>query len=139
MNRAAARRQLSRDGWLQLLLVVVPVLAANQLPELTGSHQDFLAFPLFFIGLGLLFLSLPRFTAYKHDLIKTERAFDSDAEPSAWSALRNDRLRALRIAGLPAWVAAVGAPLGVEPVAQLLLVCGSLMLLVLYRVPRQLQ
>ena len=139
MNRAAARRQLSRDGWLQLLLVVVPVLAANQLPELSGSDQAFLAFPLFVAGLGLLFFSLPRFSAYKHALIRTEQAFDSDDEAAAWSALRNVRLRALRIAGLPAWVAAVGAPLGVEPVAQLLLVCGSLMLLVLYRVPRQLQ
>ena len=139
MNRAAARRQLSRDGWLQLLLVVVPVLAINQLPELTGSHQELIAFPLFFAGLGLLFLSLPRFTAYKHALIHTEKALDSDAEPSAWAALRGVRLRALQIAGLPAWVAAIGAPLGLEPVAQLLLVCGSLTLLVLYRVPRQLQ
>lgn len=139
MNRATARRQLSRDGWVQLLLTVVPVLATNQLPELTGSHETLIAFPLFFAGLGLFFFSLPRFTAYKHALIHTEKAFDSDAEPSAWAALRDIRLRALRIAGLPAWVAAIGAPIGLEPVAQLLLVCGSLTLLVLYRVPRQLQ
>ncbi|WP_407292587.1 hypothetical protein [Stutzerimonas zhaodongensis] len=139
MNRAAARRRLSRDGWFQLLLIAVPVLATNQLPQLTGSHEALIAFPLFFAGLGLLFLSLPRFTAYKHALIKTEHSFGSDAEPSAWATLRDVRLRALRIAGLPAWVAAIGAPIGLEPVAQLLLVCGSLTLLVLYRVPRQLQ
>jgi hypothetical protein len=139
VNRAVARRQLSCDGWLQLLLVIAPMLGANQLPELAGGHQELLAFPLFFAGLGLLFLSLPRFTAYKHALINTEKAFGSEAEPSAWAALRGVRLRALRIAGLPAWVAAIGAPLGLEPVAQLLLVCGSLTLLVLYRVPRQLQ
>ena len=139
MNRAAVRRQLSRDGWLMLLLILVPVLASGHLPRLAGEIGDSLAFPLFFAGLGLLFLSLPRFTAYKHALIRTEKAFGSDAEPSAWAALRETRLRALRIAGLPAWVAAIGAPLGLEPVGQLLLVCGSLMLLVLYRVPRQLQ
>ena len=139
MNRAAARRQLSRDGWLMLLLILVPVLATSQLPMLTGGIGDSLAFPLFFAGLGLLFLSLPRFTAYKHALIDTEKSFGSDAEPAAWTALRQVRLRALRIAGLPAWVAVIGAPLGLEPVGQLLLVCGSLMLLVLYRVPRQLQ
>ena len=139
MNRAAARRQLSWDGWLQFLLMVVPVLAANQLPELTGHHEEVIALPLFFAGLGLLFLSLPRFTSYKHALINTEHSFGSDAEPLAWATLRDVRLRALRIAGLPAWVAAIGAPLGLEPVAQLLLVCGSLTLLVLYRIPRQLQ
>lgn len=139
MNRAAAHRQLSRDGWLMLLLFLVPVLVSSQLPRVTGSLADALAFPLFFAGLALLFLSLPRFTAYKHALIDTEKAFNSDSEPSAWAALRSIRLRALRVAGLPAWVAAMGAPLGTEPVGQLLLVCGSLMLLVLYRVPRQLQ
>ncbi|MCQ4257134.1 hypothetical protein [Stutzerimonas stutzeri] len=139
MNRATARRQLSRDGWLMLLLILMPVLVTGQLPRLTGDIGDSLAFPLFFAGLGLLFLSLPRFTAYKHALIHTEKAFGGDTEPTAWAALRKTRLRALRIAGLPAWVAALGAPLGLEPVGQLLLVCGSLTLLVLYRVPRQLQ
>ncbi|MCQ2030063.1 hypothetical protein [Stutzerimonas zhaodongensis] len=139
MSRTAARRQLSRDGWLMLLLILVPVLASSQLPRVTGSLSDDLAFPLFFAGLALLFLSLPRFTAYKHALIDTEKSFDSDAEPAAWTALRLVRLRALRVAGLPAWVAALVAPLGLEPVGQLLLVCGSLTLLLLYRVPRQLQ
>lgn len=122
-----------------LLLFLVPVLATGQLPMLTGGIGDSVAFPLFFAGLGLLFLSLPRFTAYKHALIRTEKASGSDAEPSAWDALGEIRLRALRIAGLPAWIAALGAPLGMEPVGQLLLVCGSLTLLVLYRIPRQLQ
>ena len=40
---------------------------------------------------------------------------------------------------LPAWLAAVGALLGMEPVARLLLVLGSLSLLILYRIPRQLR
>lgn len=139
MNRTAARRQLSRDGWLYLLFIVVPALITSQFPELAGRFGERLAMPLFVIGLASLFLNLPRFTAYKHALIATENAFGTDDESAAWAALRGTRLRALRIAALPSWLAAIGAPIGLEPVAELLLVCGSLALLVLYRVPRQLQ
>ncbi len=139
MNRGAARRQLSRDGWLYLLLIVIPALLGNQLPQLAGRFGEHLALPLFLGGLVLLFLNLPRFTAYKHALIATEKELSTDAESSAWLRLRAVRLRALRTAALPAWLAAIGAPFGLEPVAQLLLVCGSLALLVLYRVPRQLR
>nr|WP_272887237.1 hypothetical protein [Stutzerimonas stutzeri] len=130
---------MSRDGWLYLLFIVIPVLITSQLPELAGRLGERLALPLFVIGLATLFLNLPRFTAYKHALIATEKVLSSDAEPTAWTVLRATRLRALRVAALPAWLAAIGAPFGLEPVAQLLLVCGSLALLVLYRVPRQLQ
>jgi hypothetical protein len=139
VNRTAARRQLSRDGWLSLLLVIVPVLISRQLPELAGRFGESLALPLFIAGLATLFLNLPRFTAYKHALIATEKALGTRQEASDWMTLRAVRLRALWTAALPAWLAAIGAPLGLEPVAQLLLVCGSLVLLVLYRVPRQLQ
>jgi len=139
VNRGAARRQLSRDGWVHLLLIVVPVFISRQLPELAGRFTEHLALPLFGIGLAALFLNLPRFTSYKHILIATEKALGTDVEPSAWTALRAIRLRALRTAALPAWLAAFGAPLGLESIAQLLLVCGSLVLVMLYRVPRQLQ
>jgi hypothetical protein len=130
---------LSRDGWRYLLLIVLPVLVSRQLPEIAGRFAEHLALPLFGIGLATLFLNLPRFTAYKHTLIATEKALGTDVESSAWAALRTIRLRALRTAALPAWLAAFGAPLGLASIAQLLLVCGSLVLLALYRVPRQLQ
>ena len=139
MSRAAARRQLSRDGWLHLLLLVAPVLIASRLPRLPVPFVEIVALALFVAGLASLFLNLPRFSAYKHALIATERAFGSDDEAAAWITLREVRLRALRIAALPAWLAALAAPVGLEPVAQLLLVCGSLTLLLLYRVPRQLK
>jgi hypothetical protein len=71
-------------------------------------------------------------------LIATEQALDSPAEAEAWARLRRVRRRGLLIASLPAWFAAAGALLGMEPVARLLLVFGSLVLLVLYRIPRQL-
>ncbi len=139
MSRTAARRQLSCDGWLFLLLIILPALISRQLPELAGRFGESLALPLFIIGLAALFLNLPRFTAYKHALIAVEKELGTDGESSSWTTLRAVRLRALGIAALPAWLAAIGAPFGLEPVAQLLLVCGSLALLVLYRVPRQLQ
>ena len=135
MNRTAIRRQLGFDGWRYLLLIVVPVLVTRLLPQ----WGDQLAVPMFFAGLATLFLTLPRFTAFKHALIATEKELGSAAEASAWAALRAVRLRALRTAALPAWLAAIGTPLGLEPVAQLLLVCASVVLLVLYRIPRQLQ
>lgn len=135
MNRQLARRQLARDGWLQLLLVMVPLLLANRVPAL--SEQFGLV--LFGLGLASLFLSLPRFTAYKHALIATEKSFGSADEDQAWARLRQMRRRALMVASLPAWLAAVGAPFGLEPVAQLLLTFGTLVLLLLYRIPRQLQ
>lgn len=139
MNRTATRRQLALEGWRYLLFMVVPVLISSQLPQLAGRFGEPLALPLFLVGLATLFLNLPRFTAYKHALIATEKDLGSDAEASAWTALRAVRLRALRTAALPAWLAAIGAPLGLEPVAQGLLVSGSLVLLLLYRIPRQLQ
>ena len=139
MNRTAARRQLKLDGWCYLLFIVAPVLVSSQLPQLAGRFGEPLALPLFLVGLAALFLNLPRFTAYKHALIATENGLDTAAEASSWAALRTVRLRALRTAALPAWLAALGAPLGLEPVAQVLLVSGSLVLLLLYRTPRQLQ
>lgn len=135
MNRRLARRQLARDGWLQFALVIVPLLLASRIP--TATEQFGLV--LFGLGLASLFLSLPRFTAYKHALIATEKSFGSADEDRAWATLRQMRRRALMVASLPAWLAAVGAPLGLEPVAQLLLTFGTLVLLLLYRTPRQLQ
>ena len=139
MNRSAARHQLSRDGWVYLMLIVLPVLVSSRFGRLDGSLAERLALPMFIFGLILLFLNLPRFTAYKHALIATEAAFGSDAELDAWATLRAVRLNALRVAALPAWVSAFGAPVGLEPVAQLLLTCGSLVLWLLYRVPSQLR
>jgi len=134
VNRLAARRQLARDGWLHTLLMVIPVLALGRAPALAIGW----GLPLFAAGLASLFFSLRAFTAFKHALIATEQALDSPAEAGAWASLRRVRRRGLLIASLPAWFAAAGALLGMEPVARLLLVFGSLVLLVLYRIPRQL-
>lgn len=135
MNRAVVRRQLAREGWLHAALMVLPALLLGR----TGLQLGNGGLLLFAAGLASLFFSLPAFTRFKHALIATEQALGDTAEPEAWAQLRRIRRRALLIASWPAWLAAVGAPLGMEPVARLLLVLGSFTLLVLYRIPRQLR
>ena len=135
MNRAAVRHQLAREGWLHAALMVLPALLLGR----TGLQLGSGGLLLFAAGLASLFFSLPAFTRFKHALIATEQALGDSAEPEAWAQLRRIRRRALLIASWPAWLAAVGALFGMEPVARLLLVLGSLSLLVLYRISRQLR
>jgi len=135
VNRAAVRRQLAREGWLHAALMVLPALLLGR----TGLQLGNGGLLLFAAGLASLFFSLPAFTRFKHALIATEQALGDTAEPEAWAQLRRIRRRALLIASWPAWLAALGALFSMEPVARLLLVLGSLTLLVLYRIPRQLR
>jgi hypothetical protein len=134
MTRAQWRRRLVRDGWLRIVLLVVPVLLLGRLPPLAEQG----ALVSFALGLVALFPSLGRFTAFKHQLIATEQALGSDREAQAWAALRRVRRRGLQVASLPGWSAALGALCGLEPIARLLLVGASLVLFLLYRIPRQL-
>jgi len=134
VSRVAARRQLARDGWLHTLLMVIPVLALGRVPALAIDW----GLPLFAAGMVSLFFSLRAFTRFKHALIATEQALNGPVEDDAWNDLRRVRRHGLLIASLPAWFGAAGALFGMEPVARLLLVFGSLVLLVLYRIPRQL-
>ncbi|AYC31438.1 MFS transporter [Pseudomonas cavernae] len=137
MNRSQWRRRLALEWWLQLALTLAPWLLLKLWVEAEGPSR--LAMPLFIAGLLAMFLSLPLFRAYKHALIATQQAFDSSGEDAAWRQLGQRRRRALLGAGLPAWIAALGLFAGLEGVPQLLLLCSSLVLLVLYRIPRQLR
>ncbi|MGN2622384.1 hypothetical protein [Stutzerimonas balearica] len=134
MTRAQWRRRLVRDGWLHIVLLVVPVLLLGRLPPLAEQG----ALVSFALGLVGLFPSLGCFTAFKHQLIATEQALGSDREAQAWADLRRVRRRGLLVASLPGWSAALGALCGLEPIARLLLVGASLVLFLLYRIPRQL-
>lgn len=134
MTRAQWRRRLVRDGWLHIVLLVVPVLLLGRLPPLAEQG----ALVSFALGLVGLFPSLGRFTAFKHQLIATEQALGSECEAQAWADLRRVRRRGLLVASLPGWSAALGALCGLEPIARLLLVGASLVLFLLYRIPRQL-
>jgi hypothetical protein len=110
------------------------VLLLGRLPPLAEQG----ALVSFALGLVGLFPSLGRFTAFKHQLIATEQALGSDREAQAWADLRRVRRRGLLVASLPGWSAALGALCGLEPIARLLLVGASLVLFLLYRIPRQL-
>ena len=79
MSRAAARRQLARDGWLHTLLMVLPVLVLGRASVVFADWGYRFA-----AGMVSLFFSLRAFTAFKHALIATEQALDSPAEAEAW-------------------------------------------------------
>ena len=117
MTRAQWRRRLVRDGWLHIVLLVVPVLLLGRLPPLAEQG----ALVSFALGLVGLFPSLGRFTAFKHQLIATEQALGSDREAQAWADLRRVRRRGLLVASLPGmssricWIASMRMSLS-EPV-----------------------
>lgn len=122
---------LAALAWLPLLLLGVFGPARAPLPEA-------LAMPLFIAALLSMFVGLPLFRRFKHGLIATARSLGSPAEDAAWRefalAQRNGLLGAL----LPAWIAALGRLADLHGVPVLLLVLASLVIALLYRLPRQL-
>nr|WP_189657639.1 MULTISPECIES: nuclear FMR1 interacting 1 family protein [unclassified Pseudomonas] len=126
-------------AWWQYLavgLVPLPVMAWA-----FGGGQALipvLAMPLFIAGAATLFLSLPRFGAYKRALIGTSKVLDTPEEPAAWIELARVRRLAMTYACFPAWIAALSVLVGLEAVPQVLLALSTVMLLYLYRIPRQL-
>ena len=85
-----------------------------------------------------MFVSLKYFGGYKNALIATQKALDTADEPAAWIELAARRRIAFLAAGLPAWIAALAVFVGLEAVPLFLLGFSSVVLLYLYRIPRQL-
>ncbi len=137
MNRANARRRLALAWWLQLALMLAPLLLVEALAG-DNPPREPLLMPLFILGLLSMFVSLPLFHAYKRALIATEKARDGGDEPRAWERLAARRRNALLGASLPAWFAAAALAAGQESIPLLLLTLSSLVLFYLYRIPRQL-
>lgn len=138
MTRGQVRRRLTVSWWQYLAAAVAPLLA---LAWAFGGSQALIptvTMTVFIVGVASMFLSLPRFHAYKHALIATEKALNSESEPAAWAELARVRRRGMLFACLPAWVSALSVFVGLETVPQILLVISSLVLLYLYRIPRQL-
>nr|WP_232233609.1 MFS transporter [Pseudomonas putida] len=126
-------------AWWQYLavgLVPLPVMAW----AFGGSDAliPVLAMPLFIAGAATMFLSLPRFGAYKRALIVTSKVLDTPEEPAAWIELARVRRLAMTYACFPAWIAALSVLVGLEAVPQVLLALSTVVLLYLYRIPRQL-
>lgn len=138
MTREAVRRRLALAWWRQLGLSLGPLFVLNLVFGASPAVLPVMAMPLFIAALASMFISLPLFSAYKRALIDTEHALDSPEEPAAWLALAKTRRLAFLGAGLPAWIAALAVFVGLEAIPLMLLALSSLVLLILYRIPRQL-
>lgn len=136
MTRGQVKRRLALAWWRQLGVALAPVFMFNLL--FGGGGHTVMSMPMFIAGLASMFVSLPLFSAYKHALIATQKALDSDEEPAAWLELDRIRLRALIGAALPAWIAALAVLAGLEAIPLVLLALSSIVLHSLYRIPRQL-
>ncbi|WP_408004386.1 MFS transporter [Pseudomonas schmalbachii] len=138
MNRIAIRRRMAANWWLHVLLAIVPVLAVALLVG-DNTWLAELATPAFVIGLLSMFLTLSLFRDYRRALVATQQALDTPDENSAWLRLAQARRSGALGASLPAWIAAVAALFGLNGVALILLGLTSLVILILYRIPRQLR
>ncbi|MFV3411899.1 MFS transporter [Pseudomonas sp. NY15436] len=137
MNRAAARRRLNLFWWLLLALALAPQhLMLALVGEAPGPES--LATPVFVVGLLSMFLTLPLFRRYKHALIATGKARDGADEPAAWQALGAAQRRGALVGSIPAWIGALAVLVDLHGVPVLLLGFASLVILWLYRLPRQL-
>ncbi|MBH3430014.1 MFS transporter [Pseudomonas alkylphenolica] len=138
MTRAEVRRRLELAWWQYLAVALAPLLVFAWAFGDVQSLIPILAMPVFIAGVASMFLSLPRFGAYKHALIATQQALNTDAEPAAWIELARVRRVGMLFACLPAWVSALSVFVGLEAVPQILLAISTLVLMYLYRIPRQL-
>ncbi|WP_068829069.1 MFS transporter [Pseudomonas sp. BMS12] len=138
MTRAEVRRRLALEWWRWLGFALAPLFFLNLLFGDSQALGSVLEMPLFIAGVASMFISLPLFSGYKRALIATEQALDSDAEREAWLELARVRRKAFLGAGLPAWIGAIALFTGLHAVALFLLAMSSVVLLCLYRIPRQL-
>lgn len=138
MTRGQVRQRLAREWWRHLGFTLAPLFVLSLLFGGSPTYLTVLQLPLFVVGGASLFLSLPLFGAYKQALLETQRALDGDGEPAAWIELARRRRIALLAASLPAWIGAAASLTGLHAAALVLLALSSVMLLCLYRIPRQL-
>lgn len=138
MTRGQVKRRLALAWWQYLAVGLVPLPVMAWAFGGGDALIPVLAMPLFIAGAATMFLSLPRFGAYKRALIATSKALDSPEEPQAWIALAQARRMGMFFACFPAWVAALSVLVGLETVPQVLLAISTVVLLYLYRIPRQL-
>ncbi|MFA7894525.1 MFS transporter [Pseudomonas putida] len=138
MTRAEVKRRLAMAWWQYLAVGLVPLPVMAWAFGSGEAMIPMLAMPLFIAGAATLFLTLPRFGAYKRALIATSKALGTEAESAAWIELARVRRLAMTYACFPAWVAAVSVLVGLETVPQVLLALSTVVLLYLYRLPPQL-
>ncbi|MDF0731350.1 MFS transporter [Pseudomonas entomophila] len=138
MTRGQVKRRLTLAWWQYLAVGLLPLPVMAWAFGGGTALMPVLAMPLFLAGAATMFLSLPRFGAYKRALIATSEALGTPEEPAAWIELARVRRLAMLFACIPAWVAALSVLVGLEAVPQILLALSSVVILYLYRIPRQL-
>jgi hypothetical protein len=138
VTRGQVRRRLVVAWWQLLGLALAPLLVVCVFFDLEEPLIPMLAMPMFLAGIGSMFLSLKPFGVYKRALIATGAALNTPEELAAWQKLAAVRRIALLYAGLPAWIAAFAAFIGLEAIPVWLLALSSVVLFYLYRIPRQL-
>lgn len=138
MKPVEARRILLSLWWLQLLIALLPVWFFPRNIYSVGQNGEWVSLLFFIVALSLLFLNIKPFTRFKHAVIAVGQARGTVRESAAWQGLMHARLRALWIACLPAWAAALAKILGLEMPAVVLLTVASPALFWLYRTPQQL-
>ncbi|MHC6223772.1 MFS transporter [Pseudomonas sp. X10] len=138
MMRSEVKRRLTLTWWQYLAMGLLPLLVVAWAFGGGKGLIPVLAMPLFIGGVATMFLSLPRFGAYKRALIATSKALDTAGEPASWIELARARRFAMLFACFPAWVAALSVLVGLEAVPQFLLALSTVVLFYLYRIPRQL-
>lgn len=138
MTRNAVRRRLALEWWGFVAAALLPLLPLKMIGSAIDSSWPALDMPLFIAGLASMFVSLRLFRNYKHLLIATQAALDTQDEPQAWALLAHGRRSGLLGAALPAWIAALAALVGLNSLALSLLVVASVVIGCLYRIPPQL-
>lgn len=138
MTRNNVRRRLALAWWWQLFLTLAPLFVTNGIFGTSGALVPILAMPMFIAGIASMFVSLKYFGPYKRALIATEKSLNTPEESAAWIELAATRRIAFLAAGLPAWIGALSVFVGLEAVPLFLLAFSSVVLLYLYRIPRQL-
>lgn len=138
MKPTEARRFLRTLWWLQLLVALLPVWFFPRNIYSLGQNTELVSLLFFIAALASLFFNIKPFTRFKHAVIAVGQARGSEQESAAWQNLMHARLRALWIACLPAWAAALAKVCGLEMPAVLLLALATPVLFWLYRTPQQL-
>lgn len=131
------RYRSAGQWWLALFVIVVLLVVPIPVRRLTVLQQPPGSLVYFVAGLLLLFFSRSFFHAFKCAVVAFDGA-DATQQAQLWSRYFQVRRRALLVAMLPAVAALVGRLLGLEEVPVVLLWLASLLLLWLYRTPRQL-
>lgn len=132
------KKRLAWQWWRQLFLLLAPVFALNRLEYSSVLEQQVWGLTVFVLSLLSIFASRGCFHRFKHTVIRLGQDSQRFTRTSGWQEYFIVRQKALWVASIPAYCAALGAPFGLETIAKVLLVFCSLLLLWLYRTPRQL-